>query len=177
LIAATGRRGGGRARVCGLGNFDLVGNNTPVFRARRNEVPGLHPLPEADADTGLRSNDAMWDSRTLSPESAHQVTILMSDRGIPRTWRHMNGYGSLVLVGQRRRRALLGQVPPQDRTRRGEPQRRRSSGDRRRGRRFSSSRPSRGGRDERSGPVCGPVRRTRRAHRSRLRGPYRSASR
>ena len=46
------------------------------------------------AATHLRSNDAQWDFWTLSPESAHQVSFLMSDRGTPRTWRHMNGYGS-----------------------------------------------------------------------------------
>ena len=45
-------------------------------------------------DTGLRSNDMQWDFWTLSPETAHQVTILMSDRGTPRTWRNMNGYSS-----------------------------------------------------------------------------------
>jgi catalase len=45
-------------------------------------------------DSGLRSNNMQWDFWTLSPESAHQVTILMSDRGTPRTWRHMNGYSS-----------------------------------------------------------------------------------
>ncbi len=45
-------------------------------------------------DTNLRSNDAQWDFWTLSPESAHQVSFLMSDRGTPRSWRHMNGYGS-----------------------------------------------------------------------------------
>jgi catalase len=45
-------------------------------------------------DTGLRSNDAQWDFWTRTPESAHQVTILMSDRGTPRSYRHMNGYGS-----------------------------------------------------------------------------------
>src|SRR6185369_7639811 len=45
-------------------------------------------------DTGLRSNNMQWDFWTLSPESAHQVTILMSDRGIPRTWRHQHGFSS-----------------------------------------------------------------------------------
>ena len=45
-------------------------------------------------DTGLRSNDMQWDFWTLSPETAHQVTILMSDRGTPRSYRHMNGYSS-----------------------------------------------------------------------------------
>src|SRR6202022_1575898 len=45
-------------------------------------------------DTGMRSNNMQWDFWTLSPESAHQVTFLMSDRGTPASWRHMNGYGS-----------------------------------------------------------------------------------
>ena len=77
------------------GNFDLVGNNTPVFFVRdstkfQDFIHSQKRLP----DTGLRSNDMMWDFWTLSPESVHQVIILMSDRGIPRTWRHMNGYGS-----------------------------------------------------------------------------------
>ncbi|MGI8429031.1 MAG: catalase [Solirubrobacteraceae bacterium] len=77
------------------GNFDLVGNNTPVFFVRdatkfQDFIHSQKRLP----DTGLRSNDMMWDFWTLSPESAHQVTVLMSERGIPRTWRNMNGYSS-----------------------------------------------------------------------------------
>ncbi len=77
------------------GNFDLVGNNTPVFFARdaskfQDFIHSQKRLP----DTGLRSNEMQWDFWTLSPESAHQVTILMSDRGIPRSWRQMNGYSS-----------------------------------------------------------------------------------
>jgi catalase len=77
------------------GNFDLVGNNTPVFFVRdpskfQDFIHSQKRLP----DTGLRSNDMQWDFWTLSPESAHQVTILMSDRGIPRTWRHQNGFSS-----------------------------------------------------------------------------------
>lgn len=77
------------------GNFDLVGNNTPVFFVRdatkfQDFIHSQKRLP----DTGLRSNNMQWDFWTLSPESAHQVIILMSDRGTPRTWRHMNGYGS-----------------------------------------------------------------------------------
>ncbi len=77
------------------GNFDLVGNNTPVFFMRdpskfQDFIHSQKRLP----DTGLRSNDMQWDYWTLSPESAHQVTILMSDRGTPRSWRHMNGFGS-----------------------------------------------------------------------------------
>ncbi len=77
------------------GNYDLVGNNTPVFFVRdaskfQDFIHSQKRLP----DTGMRSNDMQWDFWTLSPESAHQVTILMSDRGTPRTYRHMNGYGS-----------------------------------------------------------------------------------
>lgn len=77
------------------GNYDLVGNNTPVFFVRdaskfQDFIHSQKRLP----DTGLRSNDMQWDFWTLSPESAHQVAVLMSDRGTPRTWRHMNGYGS-----------------------------------------------------------------------------------
>ncbi len=77
------------------GNYDLVGNNTPVFFLRdaskfQDFIHSQKRLP----DTGLRSNDMQWDFWTLSPESAHQVTILMSDRGTPRTLRNMNGYGS-----------------------------------------------------------------------------------
>jgi catalase len=77
------------------GNYDLVGNNTPVFFVRdatkfSDFIHSQKRLP----DTGLRSNDMQWDFWTLSPESAHQVTILMSDRGTPRTLRNKNGYGS-----------------------------------------------------------------------------------
>lgn len=77
------------------GNYDLVGNNTPVFFVKdgikfpdfirsQKRLPGSH----------LRDNTMQWDFWTLSPESAHQVTWLMGDRGIPASWRHMNGYGS-----------------------------------------------------------------------------------
>jgi len=77
------------------GNYDLVGNNTPVFFVRdaskfQDFIHSQKRLP----DTGMRSNDMQWDFWTLSPESAHQVAILMSDRGTPRTLRSMNGYGS-----------------------------------------------------------------------------------
>ncbi|HTE59579.1 MAG TPA: catalase [Solirubrobacteraceae bacterium] len=77
------------------GNYDLVGNNTPVFFVRdaskfQDFIHSQKRLP----DTGMRSNDMQWDFWTLSPESAHQVAILMSDRGTPRTFRHMNGYSS-----------------------------------------------------------------------------------
>jgi catalase len=77
------------------GNYDVVGNNTPVFFIRdaskfSDFIHSQKRMPE----TGLRSNDAQWDFWTLSPESAHEVTILMSDRGTPRNWRTMHGYGS-----------------------------------------------------------------------------------
>ncbi|SMH50023.1 catalase [Rathayibacter oskolensis] len=77
------------------GNYDLVGNNTPVFFLRdgikfpdfirsQKRLPGSH----------LRDHDMQWDFWTLSPESAHQVTWLMGDRGLPSSWRHMDGFGS-----------------------------------------------------------------------------------
>ena len=77
------------------GNLDLVGNNTPVFFLR-DPLKFQHFIrsQKRRADNGLRDNDMQWDFWTLSPESAHQVTWLMGDRGIPRTWRHMNGYSS-----------------------------------------------------------------------------------
>ncbi|QNG35253.1 catalase [Geodermatophilaceae bacterium NBWT11] len=77
------------------GNYDLVGNNTPVFFVRDpSKFQDFIRSQKRRADTGLRDNNMQWDFWTLSPESSHQVTILMSDRGIPRTLRHMNGYGS-----------------------------------------------------------------------------------
>jgi catalase len=77
------------------GNLDIVGNNTPVFFIR-DPLKFQHFIrsQKRRADSGLRDNDMQWDFWTLSPESAHMVTWLMGDRGIPRTWRHMNGYGS-----------------------------------------------------------------------------------
>jgi catalase len=77
------------------GNYDMVGNNTPVFFVRDPmKFPDFIHSQERMPDSGLRSNNMQWDFWTLSPESAHQVTILMSDRGTPRTWRHMNGFSS-----------------------------------------------------------------------------------
>jgi catalase len=77
------------------GNYDIVGNNTPVFFIRdASKFSDFIHSQKRMPDTGLRSNDAQWDFWTLSPESAHQVAILMSDRGIPRSWRTMHGYGS-----------------------------------------------------------------------------------
>jgi catalase len=77
------------------GNYDLVGNNTPVFFIRdASKFSDFIHSQKRMPDTGLRSNDMQWDFWTLRPESAHQVTILFTDRGTPRTWRNMNGYSS-----------------------------------------------------------------------------------
>lgn len=76
------------------GEYDLVGNNLPVFPLRdpAKFADFLHSQ-RRQPDTGLRSQELQWDFWTLAPESAHQVTMLMSDRGTPRSLRHMNGYG------------------------------------------------------------------------------------
>ncbi len=77
------------------GNYDLVGNNTPVFFIRDpQKFSDFIHSQKRRADTHTRDNNMQWDFWTLSPESAHQVTFLMSDRGTPASWRHMNGYGS-----------------------------------------------------------------------------------
>ncbi|MER7558781.1 catalase [Nocardioides sp. NPDC126508] len=77
------------------GNFDLVGNNTPVFFLR-DPMKFQHFIrsQKRRAANNLRDHDMQWDFWTLSPESAHQVAWLMGDRGIPKSWRHMNGYSS-----------------------------------------------------------------------------------
>jgi catalase len=77
------------------GNWDLVGNNTPVFFIRDPyKFPDFIHTQKRDPKTNLRNATAMWDFWSLSPESLHQVTILFSDRGIPKSYRHVNGYGS-----------------------------------------------------------------------------------
>ena len=77
------------------GNYDIVGNNPPVFFVRDPmKFPDFIHSQERLPDTGMRSNNMQWDFWTLSPESAHQVTMLMSDRGTPRSWPHMHGYAS-----------------------------------------------------------------------------------
>lgn len=77
------------------GNYDLVGNNTPVFFIRDPmKFPHFIRSQKRLPDTGLRDNTMQWDFWTLCPESAHQVSILFSDRGTPRTWRNMDGFGS-----------------------------------------------------------------------------------
>jgi len=77
------------------GNWDLTGNNTPVFFVRDPyKFSDFIHTQKRDPRTNLRSPTAIWDFWSLSPESLHQVTILFSDRGLPRSYRHMNGYGS-----------------------------------------------------------------------------------
>ncbi|WP_019157323.1 catalase [Brevibacterium senegalense] len=77
------------------GNFDMVGNNTPIFFVRDPmKFPDFIHSQKRTPDSGLRSANMQWDFWTNSPESAHQVSYLMGDRGLPKTWRHMNGYSS-----------------------------------------------------------------------------------
>jgi catalase len=77
------------------GNWDLVGNNTPVFFLRDPlKFPDLNHAVKRDPRTNLRSARNNWDFWTSLPEALHQVTIVMSDRGIPASYRHMHGFGS-----------------------------------------------------------------------------------
>ena len=77
------------------GNWDLVGNNTPVFFIRDPLLfPDLNHAVKRDPRTNMRSAQNNWDFWTMLPEALHQVTIVMSDRGIPRSYRHMHGFGS-----------------------------------------------------------------------------------
>lgn len=77
------------------GNWDMVGNNTPVFFLRDpRKFPDLNKAVKRDPRSNLRSATYNWDFWTLLPESFHQVTIVMSERGIPASYRHMHGFGS-----------------------------------------------------------------------------------
>ncbi len=77
------------------GNWDLVGNNTPVFFLRDPlRFPDLNHAVKRDPRTNLRSPQNNWDFWSLLPEAFHQVTVVMSDRGIPASYRHMHGFGS-----------------------------------------------------------------------------------
>jgi catalase len=77
------------------GNWDMVGNNTPVFFLRDPlKFPDLNHAVKRDPRTNMRSAQSNWDFWTLLPEALHQITVVMSDRGIPRTYRHMHGFGS-----------------------------------------------------------------------------------
>src|ERR1700742_3020297 len=95
------------------GNWDIVGNNTPVFFIRDPlKFPDFIHTQKRHPRTNLRSPSAMWDFWSLSPESLHQVTILMSDRGLPQSFRHIDGYGShtysfINAAGE----SHLGQIP------------------------------------------------------------------
>ncbi|MGO1544694.1 MAG: catalase [Gulosibacter sp.] len=77
------------------GNLDIVGNNTPVFFLRDPmKFPHFIRSQKRLPDSGLRSGTMQWDFWTQNPETAHQVTYLMGERGLPRSWREMNGYSS-----------------------------------------------------------------------------------
>ncbi|WP_270088565.1 catalase [Sphingobacterium sp. SYP-B4668] len=77
------------------GNYDLVGNNTPVFFIKdAKKFPDFIHTQKRDPYTNCKSPTMMWDFWSLNPESLHQVTILMSDRGTPYSYRHMHGFGS-----------------------------------------------------------------------------------
>ncbi len=77
------------------GNWDLVGSNTPVFFIKDPlKFPDLIQTKKRNSHTNIRSNTALWDFYSLTPESLHQITMLMSDRGLPKSLRHINGYGS-----------------------------------------------------------------------------------
>ncbi len=77
------------------GNWDLVGNNTPVFFMRDPlNFPDLNHVVKRDPRTHMHNPQSNWDFWTLLPEALHQVTVLMSDRGNPASYRHMHGFGS-----------------------------------------------------------------------------------
>nr|WP_186576822.1 catalase [Aquibacillus kalidii] len=77
------------------GNYDLVGNNTPIFFIRDAiKFPDFIHTQKRNPHTGRKDPNMVWDFWSLSPESLHQITYLHGDRGIPATLRHMNGYGS-----------------------------------------------------------------------------------
>ena len=77
------------------GNWDMVGNNTPVFFFRDPlKFPDLNKAVKRDPYTNMRSAENNWDFWTGLPEALHQITIVMSDRGIPKDYRHMHGFGS-----------------------------------------------------------------------------------
>jgi len=77
------------------GNYDMTGNNTPVFFIRDPmKFPDFIHTQKRNPGTNLKDADMFWDFLSLTPESIHQVTVLFSDRGTPRTFRQMNGYSS-----------------------------------------------------------------------------------
>ncbi|VTP65126.1 Catalase [Serratia rubidaea] len=95
------------------GNWDLVGNDTPVFYLRDPlKFPDLNHVVKRDPRTNLRNPVYKWDFFSHLPESLHQLTIDFSDRGLPKSYRHIHGFGSHTFSpDQRRQSALLGEVP------------------------------------------------------------------
>ena len=115
------------------GNWDMVGNNTPIFFVRDSyKFPDFIHTQKRHPRTNMRSPTAMWDFWSLSPESLHQVTILMSDRGLPQSPRFMNGYGSHTysFINAQNERVWV-KIPFQDSTRSQIPYQPRGRGDRR----------------------------------------------
>jgi catalase len=81
------------------GNWDMVGNNTPVFFIRDPiKFPDFIHTQKRNPRTNAKDPDMFWDFLSLTPESIHQVTILFSDRGTPKSYRHMNGYSGHALM-------------------------------------------------------------------------------
>ena len=77
------------------GNYDLVGNNTPIFFIRDPfKFPDMVHTHKRNPQSNLKDPNAFWDFFSRSPESTHMVTVLFSDRGIPKSYRHMHGFGS-----------------------------------------------------------------------------------
>ena len=109
------------------GNWDLVGNNTPIFFVRDPyKFQMFIHSQKRHPQTNLRDPNMQWDFWSLCPESLHQVTWLFGDRGIPKTYRNMNGYGSHTYsLINAERRAGLGEVPLQDAPGHREPHQRR----------------------------------------------------
>ena len=86
------------------GNYDMVGNNTPVFFIRDPlKFPDFIHTQKRNPGTNLKDADMFWDFLSLTPESIHQVTILFSDRGTPRSFRYMNGYSSHTFMWYNKR--------------------------------------------------------------------------
>ncbi len=141
------------------GNYDLVGNNTPVFFIRDAiKFPDFIHTQKRDPYTGSQEADNVFDFWGLSPESTHQVTWLFGDRGIPASYRHMDGFGSHTYQWNNEAwRGLLGQVPLQDGPGHQEPDRRGGRDPRGQGPRLASARPARGHRARRV-PVLDRVR-------------------
>lgn len=98
------------------GEYDLVGNNSPVFFLRDEATfASLVVAHKMYRDGTVYDYDRLWDFWTTHPETAHQVAWLLSDRGIPRSWRHQDGFGSHTYQWVNAAwRAFLGQVPPAD---------------------------------------------------------------